>query len=160
MDFESASLSTSARIITILTALLLFGIAGYIALYSHLSLTVKIASIALVLAILLSGWLFSPISYVVTDTRVVVRRPLFNVLINRGDITNVIVDPVAMRGSIRLGGNGGLFGFTGYFRNSKLGSYKAYATDPARAVVVETRDGVYVLTPKNVSEFVAALTGR
>ena len=51
-------------------------------------------------------------------------------------LTSAKVDPDALKGSIRIFGNGGFFCFAGVFRNSKLGVYRAYATDAPRAVVL------------------------
>ncbi len=52
-----------------------------------------------------------------------------------------------MKGSIRTFGNGGLFCFSGRFRNRKLGSYRAFATDPKLAVVLRFPDKIVVVTP-------------
>ena len=66
-------------------------------------------------------------------------------------------DPVALKGSIRLAGNGGLFAFCGWFRNSKLGVYRAFCTDLAHAVVLRFPDRTVVVTPDQPDKFVAAI---
>ena len=63
-------------------------------------------------------------------------------------------DPNAMKGSIRTFGNGGFFSFSGRFRNSQLGSYRAFATDPKRAVVIKTEKRTFVITPQDPDDFI------
>lgn len=65
--------------------------------------------------------------------------------------------PGATLGSVRTFGIGGLFGFVGHFRNAFLGPYRAYATDPANAVVLRLGREVVVVTPERPAEFVAAI---
>ena len=67
--------------------------------------------------------------------------------------------PEAMTGSVRTWGIGGVFGYIGYFHNANLGSYQAYATDPARTVVLRFGEKTIVVTPKRPAEFVEAVGG-
>jgi len=62
-----------------------------------------------------------------------------------------------MKGSLRLFGNGGLFSSSGLFWNRRLGRYRAFATDPGNAVVLEFPDRTLVVTPESPSGFLAAL---
>ncbi len=66
-------------------------------------------------------------------------------------------DPAAMKGSLRLWGNGGLFAVTGYYRNRGLGTYRAFVTDPRRAVVLRFSDRVVVVSPEDPRVFLQAL---
>ena len=72
--------------------------------------------------------------------------------------TRARVKPFAMKGSWRTWGNGGLFAISGHFSGSGLGRYRAFVTDPARTVVLETRQGIVVVSPDRPDEFVAAVT--
>jgi hypothetical protein len=65
--------------------------------------------------------------------------------------------PNATMGSIRTFGIGGLGGFIGYFRNSILGSYRAFATDKKNTVVLDFAGRKIVVTPENPEEFVQAI---
>ena len=47
---------------------------------------------------------------------------------------------------------------TGCFWNRKLGRYRAYVTDPKRAVVLRFDDRVVVVSPDCPAEFVAAVS--
>ncbi len=62
-------------------------------------------------------------------------------------------EPVSL--ASRSWGNGGLFAFTGTFRNEKHGVFKAYVTDPKRPVLVQTDGGEKVfISPENPQEWV------
>ncbi|MGD9599211.1 MAG: PH domain-containing protein [Steroidobacteraceae bacterium] len=62
--------------------------------------------------------------------------------------------PGEMRGSVRLFGNGGLFAITGWFWNRRLGRYRAFATDPDRAVLLEFARGKVLVTPHDPQAFI------
>lgn len=77
--------------------------------------------------------------------------------LNLAGLTDAEVFPGATAGSIRTFGNGGLFGFIGRFRNSLLGSYRAYLTDAARCVVLRFEDKIVVVSPDDPAAFVEAV---
>jgi hypothetical protein len=70
------------------------------------------------------------------------------------------ISPDAMRRSLRTFGNGGVFGFTGWFHNSRLGRYRAWVTDPKRAIVLEFQDRTIVVSPGRPHLFVDELRER
>lgn len=72
-------------------------------------------------------------------------------------LSSAEANPQAMAGSIRLFGNGGMFSFTGLFRNKLLGNYRAFATDLDRAVILKFPSRTIVVTPDQPQEFVAAV---
>jgi hypothetical protein len=59
-----------------------------------------------------------------------------------------------MRGSLRTFGNGGAFSFTGFYYNKRLRSYRAYVTDPRRAVILRYANRRVVLSPASPADFV------
>ncbi|SRR6266545_4729843 len=67
------------------------------------------------------------------------------------------VEPNALRGSIRIFGTGGLFGYYGLFRSPSFGSYRLYATRGTGLVLVRTERRLYVLTPDAPRAFAGAL---
>ena len=77
-------------------------------------------------------------------------------IVNRGSR----ISPDAMRRSLRTFGNGGVFGFTGWFYNSRLGRYRAWVTDPKRAVVLVFPDRTIVVSPGRPHLFVDELRER
>ena len=58
------------------------------------------------------------------------------------------------RRSIRTFGNGGLYSFTGWFRNTALGAYRAFVTDPHRTVVLHFPTRTVVVSPSAPEDFV------
>jgi hypothetical protein len=87
-----------------------------------------------------------------------VRRLFWSTIWPLDSSTRARVRPFAMNGSWRTWGNGGLFAISGHFSGSGLGRYRAFVTDPARTVVLETRRGIVVVSPDRPDEFVAAVT--
>lgn len=84
-------------------------------------------------------------------------RPGWRVRIDLSSLTGAEVNAQAMSRSFRTFGNGGLFCFAGWFRNKTLGSYRAFATDPKRAVVLKLGNKTIVVTPDDPQGFVKAL---
>ena len=100
------------------------------------------------LAIVVGGILFTIRGYTVTpDAFWTTRLPL-------AGLHSAQVEPEAMRWSIRTFGNGGLFAFTGWFRNTTLGAYRAFVTDPHRTVVLHFTGRTVVVSPSTPEEFV------
>jgi len=60
----------------------------------------------------------------------------------------------SFKGSLRLFGNGGIFSFTGLFWKRGLGLYRAFATDPGRAVILKFRKRTVVITPADPLRFI------
>lgn len=89
-----------------------------------------------------------------------VQRLLWSTRVALAGLKEVRADPEAMTGSLRLFGNGGLFSFTGLFRSRTLGRYRAFVTDPKRAVVLTLARRVVVISPEDPEGFVASATGQ
>ncbi len=66
-------------------------------------------------------------------------------------------DPRATSRSLRLFGNSGFFCIAGLFTNRTLGRYRAFATDPRRAVVLQLGERTVVVTPDEPLRFLAAV---
>ena len=95
--------------------------------------------------------------YVVSRDGVVVLRPGKNLSFDLAELESVEIDPKAMRWTYKAC-NGGLFSFGGKnCRNRRLGRYDAYATDPARSVVLRFPDRIVVMTPDDPHAFVEAI---
>jgi Bacterial PH domain len=98
--------------------------------------------------------------YIVSGDTIFVQRLFWNSRIDLDGLVSCEVDPKAMAGSIRTFANGGLFCIAGYFRNDKLGKYRAFVTHPSLSVVLYFKDHTIVVTPDNPEQFVAALRAR
>ncbi len=98
--------------------------------------------------------------YVLTDTSLIIKRLGWESRLDLSRLNSATVDPDAFQRSLRLFGNGGFFSFTGWFRNSKLGVYRAFATDAKRAVVLRFSDRTVVITPDDPQKFAAEINAR
>ena len=117
------------------------------------------AAIPLVLAgVISAGLVFSVNGYSVRDGRLLVHRLGWATRFALTQLSAFEATPHATMGSIRLLGNGGLFCFIGLYRNSVIGRYRAYLTDPANAVVLAFGDRKIVVSPDDPPAFVEALT--
>jgi hypothetical protein len=109
-------------------------------------------------ALLLGAALFVVQGYEVDAQALRVRRLLWSTLVPLAGLTRVWQDPQAIKRSIKIFGNGGLFAFTGLYKSDALGRYRLYATDPARAVIVQLPDRTVVVTPAYPHAFVQYLS--
>jgi hypothetical protein len=92
--------------------------------------------------------------YALTSRTIEVRRPFWTTTLPLAKLQRASCEADVLRGSLRLFGNGGLFSFTGLFWNRRLGRYRAFVTDPSRAVVLRYRDRTVVLSPHDPQAFV------
>ncbi len=67
------------------------------------------------------------------------------------------VEPDALRGSLRIFGNGGGFSFSGFYYSKRLGSFRAFVTDRRRTVVLRYANRRVVLSPATPEDFVQDL---
>ena len=121
-----------------------------------------IAALTLVAAPLLLGacLLFMVRGYRLDGANLYVRRLIWETAVDLRELESAQADPGAMTGSIRLFGNGGLFSFTGIFRNKRLGRYRAFVTDHRRAVVLRMAGNTVVVSPADPQGFVEDILAR
>ena len=155
-----ASLDNTAVYITIAVAVLFTVIIGgqYFFINNSGRYVPMYTTIACLL-IYFFAFAFRPIEYVVTIDELIVRRLLFDVHIMRADIKTVEpIDREKIRGSFRIAGVGGLFGYYGGFTNSSLGFMTWYMTRKDRPVLVKTVDNKTILfSPDDPIQFINEL---
>jgi PH (Pleckstrin Homology) domain-containing protein len=118
----------------------------------------RAAMVAVPLAVLLGSLPFMVRGYILTDEHIEVRRLGWSTVLPLAGLVAVSGEPEGLRGSVRLFGNGGLFGISGWFWNRRIGRFRAYATDPGRVVLLRYRDGrKVVVTPHDVQHFIVRL---
>ena len=145
----SASLDRTTKIISAIV----FVILGLAALAAQ-SLVVAVLGAAVIAV----SYAYSPRGYEVAERSIIVRRLIGPVRIPLEDIRELRATTADdFRGCIRLWGNGGLFGYYGLFRTSKLGKCTWYVTNRANAVVLITASKTVVLSPDDVEGFLAAV---
>jgi hypothetical protein len=113
--------------------------------------------LALPLTISLIMFPFSPRTVGADKEGIYIRRLVGLKRIPHANIIDVrLPEEDEMRGAIRTFGNGGLFGYTGYYRNSKVGSMLWFCTRRSNYVLVTRATGpVVVVTPDDPQGFVA-----
>lgn len=118
----------------------------------------SLGMVVMPLAVLLIGAFFVIRGYELAAGKLLVHRLGWRSAIDLSGLTGVAIDPEAMNGSLRTFGNGGLFAFSGAFWNRRLGHYRAFATDPGRAVVLRFGPKTVVVTPDDPKAFAASLS--
>lgn len=109
-------------------------------------------------ALIAVSFLYSIRGYEITGGAIVVKRFLGKVLIPLDSVRGIrAATPADFEGSIRLWGNGGVFGYYGLFQTTKLGKCSFYVTNRNNTVVVATDEKNFVLSPADVAGFIAAV---
>lgn len=120
--------------------------------------TLLVAMIAVVdLAVIATAALFLIRGYRLDGDGLHVERLLWADRIPLTALRRAWPDPKATSRSLRLFGNSGFFCIAGLFSNRTLGRYRAFATDPRRAVVLQIGERTVVVTPDEPLRFLAAV---
>ncbi len=145
----SASYDSATKFISAAVCLVLLGAA--IATRSTLVACLSILVIGL-------SYAYSPRSYVISEGTLFIRRLVGKAGIPLNAMREVrAAESDDLKGCTRLFGNGGLFGYYGLFRTSKLGKCSWYVTNRGNAVILITGAKTMVLSPDDVNGFVATL---
>jgi hypothetical protein len=105
-----------------------------------------------------AAYAWSPRGYAVAERTIAVNRLIGSARIPLEGIREVRAATTDdLRGCLRLFGNGGLFGYYGLFRTSKLGKSTWYVTNRGKAVVVITAAKTVLFSPDDVDGFMAAI---
>jgi hypothetical protein len=120
--------------------------------------TLLVAMIAVIdLAVIATAGLFLIRGYRLDGDGLHVERLLWADRIPLAALRRAWPDPKATSRSLRLFGNSGFFCIAGLFSNRTLGRYRAFATDPGRAVVLQIGARTVVVTPDEPQRFLSAL---
>lgn len=102
---------------------------------------------------------YSTLGYEISESNVVVHRLFGNVSIPVPEITIARAATAEdLRGTMRIWGSGGVFGYYGLFRTSKLGNCTWYVTDRGKCVILRTQLKTFVISPDEVEGFLSALS--
>jgi hypothetical protein len=159
MKHYEAPWSKSLIVMSVITTMICLGVssgAWWAAVAKHQAAPLRCVAL-LPLVILFCAALFTIRGYAITSEAILVDRLLWSTALPRLGLQSAQVEPDAMRGSIRTFGNGGAFSFTGFYYNKRLGSYRAFVTDPRRAVVLRYATRRVVLSPAVPEDFVSDL---
>ncbi len=154
----NAPWGTSIKWITALCTVILLGIPLISYFSGPLNDTVWILGLmVLPLSIFIITSFFMIQGYTLSGDILLIQRLGWQSKLNLRNLMSAEIDPEAMSRSIRTFGNGGLFCFAGAFRNKKLGSYRAFATDPKRSVILKFPNRTVVVTPDQPDVFITTV---
>jgi len=150
--YYRAKYGTGTLVVTIVTCFLLAATI-FTLLFIPLAAILSAVTIILILAVC---YIYSTRGYHLTEEKLIIQRIGPNVEINCKKITDIVlIENISDYGSVLRLGNGGLFGYFGYFRSDKLGNFKAYCKAFKGAVMVSTADGrKALLSPEDPENFI------
>jgi hypothetical protein len=101
---------------------------------------------------------YSPRGYVVEGRAIVVKRFAGDARIDVTELREARkTTSDDLRGAIRLFGSGGLFGYYGVYRTTKLGRCTWYVTNRSRMIVVMTPEKIALFSPDDAEAFFTAI---
>jgi PH (Pleckstrin Homology) domain-containing protein len=145
---------TSVLTIVLCSVLLLAPVGILMALHSTLLCSIVFGFAVLTVFL---GYAFSPRGYTVSEREITVKRLIGDVrflLDGKREVRAATRDD--LRGCIKLFGSGGLFGYYGMYRTSKLGTCRWYLTNRSKAVIVTAQKTV-LFSPDDVESFLDAV---
>jgi hypothetical protein len=153
----AAPWGAALKVVSVAVTVLLSGIATAGLFIERQPPFARVAMIALPVAILSGCMLFIVRGYALEGGSLVIRRLFWDTAVPLAGLKDVLLGSEHISGSLRLFGNGGVFSFTGIFRNKKLGIYRAYVNDLNRIVVLKLPGRVIVISPAFPGDFVQAV---
>lgn len=108
-------------------------------------------------AIITGCAIFMVRGYSIENNQLNIHRLGWTTTVSLAGLQKVEINREAMKGSWRLLGIGGLFGYIGTFRNDLLGNYRAYATNKHNCVIIEFENRTILVTPGAPEDFVEAI---
>src|ERR1035441_717457 len=156
MKHYEAPWSTSLIVMSVLSTVICLGVTTGVwwNLAPKLPPGVTRGVVFLPLVLLFVTALFTIRGYSISSDSILVHRLLWSTVLSRTGLESAEAEPDAMRGSLRTFGNGGAFSFTGFYYNKRLGSYRAYVTDPRHSVILRYANRRVVLSPSTPADFV------
>lgn len=152
-----APVSVALRLVSGIVVVLMLSLMGFGFSVPNVPVWTRFIMVLLPPLFILGGMLFMVRGYTVEPGLLLVQRWLWRTPIDLRGLRAVEVDPDAFRRTIRLCGNGGFFSFTGWFWNSRLRRFRAFATDPRQSVILTFDDRRVVVTPEQPDTFARLL---
>ncbi|RFS20116.1 hypothetical protein DVR12_20585 [Chitinophaga silvatica] len=151
----SARYDTLTKVITIIV--IIFVVSLFVLIISSKpgnTVPGNVALIILAVSILVTFG-YSPRYYSITEDAIIIKRIFSDISIPFEDVVNIsIIEKSAIRGSLRVFGSGGLFGYLGIFRSSNLGKYQMWSTNCETLVLIECMNKKIVISPSDNNDFI------
>ncbi len=146
--------------VSVFASLILIFVSGLFFTRPDVPAGFKVAVIASCMGTLFTSLLFTVRGYRIEMGSLYIERLIWDTRIDLRHLRSVEADPDAMARAWRIFGNGGLFSFSGWFRNKQLGSFRALVTNRKDCVVVKLEDRTLVVSPSEPASFAEALGPR
>lgn len=159
MKTYTAPWSTALKVVSVIVTLVCLGVTLGLTCFPNskpsgpLAMWLRWLPVALVVACAL----FTVRGYTITADAILVHRLFWDTRLSRAGLQSARFEPQSMCKSIRTCGNGGFYSFTGWYWNKTLGSYRAFVTDPRRAVVLRYERRTLIVSPDEPERFIQEL---
>jgi hypothetical protein len=151
MDYK-ASLDTLGKIISVVVIIIFLFIgqrsirALFVASGDAIIILVHGGLLIFMAVTLLFCSLYSVQGYGLYDNELIIRRPYKDRIINLTDIAEVRpVEHSEFLGTIRTFGNGGFFGYYGWYYNTRLGKMHWYVTQRKNRILIRRNNGEKII---------------
>jgi hypothetical protein len=141
-------------VISLLGCVVVIGVPSLVLTLLEMPLPAQIILAATPVLIIAGAALFMINGFEMDGDVLRVKRPAWTTPISLSGLRSVEFDPEAMKRSIRVVGNGGLFAFNGLFWSKKFGKFRVYVTDLEKGVVLKFADRVVVVSPDEPERFI------
>jgi hypothetical protein len=114
----------------------------------------------IVWVVIIAMYLYRPLEYDVDEKLFSIKMPVRRSKISRLNIKQVrVVEPEELRFVIRTFGNGGIFGYTGWYYNRQIGKMRWFATQRKNYILIETIDNKrIIITPDDPDGFLKEIS--
>ena len=103
------------------------------------------------------SWFCRIREYRLEDGQLIIEQGGWSNRLPLAELRGFRADPEAMRGTMQVCGNGGEYAVYAFYWNKALGSFRAYASDLSRAVVLRFSHRTIVISPDAPEDFLRAL---
>ena len=113
-----------------------------------------ITMIVLPLSLIIIALPFIVLGYSVKGNKLLIHRLGWGNSFDLTNLTTATKQPKVMRRAIRIFGNGGLYSFTGKYREKNIGEYSAYITNFSNCIILEFSNNKKIaISPENGTKF-------
>lgn len=157
MKFKAAELDKTAKLATGFIFILLLGflcltIFGLLNANSDMVKGTGLAFV-IILLVIIGTYITSPSSYTIIEGNIVIKLNSSREIKIPFRETKKI-EPIKEERTLKVFGNGGLFGYTGTFRARNTGLHQRWVTDRSKMILIETIHKKYIISPKDPQSFI------
>ena len=141
---EKFTIGRMGTVISILLSALL--VYGAIAIW-YAGMTAVIVTYTVFGLLAIWALLTMPRYLIIENGLIIITHPIGRTVIEMSQVLKIeAIDRSELRGSLRLFGSGGFFGWFGIFRNSKLGTYRLYSGQLENLYLIKTSTKSYIIS--------------